>query len=98
MNTRLALIGQRRRLLSAQAAAQRHEIVPLVQPWRAPLAVVDAGLAVARAARRYPFLAVLGVAFLIRAPHRRWGAWAGHLLTVWEIFHSLRQLRPKRRA
>ena len=83
MNGKSARLAERRERLVAQAAAQRTALAQNLEPWRAPLALADQGVAALRYVGHHPAWlagAVLAVAAL--RPKRLgrglglvWGAW-----------------------
>lgn len=97
MNTRLTEITRRRATLVAQAAAQRDELGRLLQPWQAPLAFVDRGIALARRVRTHPLALAVGALLLLRLGLGRWSAWAGRVWTGWQIYQSLKDRQSQAR-
>jgi len=90
MNGKLTHLAERRRLLIAQAAAQRTALATDMTPWRARLALADKGIAAVRYVRSHPAL-VLGVALLVAALRpRRAGTWLQRGLLAWQIGRRLR--------
>lgn len=49
-----SLLAERRERLVAQASAQRKALAENIEPWRAPLALADRGLAALSFLRRHP--------------------------------------------
>ena len=98
MNAQLTAIARRRAVLLAKVAAQRSELGRWVQPWQAPLAHLDRGIALARRVRAYPFILASGVLLLSRLGPGRWSAWAGRLWAGWQIYQLVhdRQSRPRK--
>lgn len=80
---RTSTLAERREHLVEQAAAQRIALAKSMEPWRAPLALGDRGVAAFRYVRRHPALwlaAVLVIAvwrpkLTRRWPGRAWLAW-----------------------
>jgi hypothetical protein len=90
MNGKLTHLADRRRLLIAQAAAQRTALATHMAPWRARLALADKGIAAVRYVRSRPVL-ILGVALLVAALRpRRAGTWLQRGLLAWQIGRRLR--------
>jgi len=90
MNGKLTHLAERRRLLIAQAAAQRTALATDMTPWRARLALANKGIAAVRYVRSHPAL-VLGVALLVAALRpRRAGTWLQRGLLAWQIGRRLR--------
>jgi len=90
MNGKLTHLAERRRLLIAQAAAQRTALATDMTPWRSRLALADKGVAVVRYVRSHPAL-ILGVALLVAALRpRRAGTWLQRGLLAWQIGRRLR--------
>ncbi len=91
MNKKLARLAERRRLLVAQAAAQRTALAHTMEPWRARLALADRGIAALRYVRSHPALMV-GAALLLAALRpRRVGTWLQRGWVMWQIGRSLRR-------
>lgn len=95
MNTRLALIRQRREMLVLRAQAQRLQLEAIAQDWSKPLAFADTLLTAARRLNRYWLLYTLALTFFVRTRRVPLGLWIGRLWTVWEIYRSFRS-RPRR--
>jgi hypothetical protein len=96
MNTRLSSIQQHRAVLVARAAAQRREMGEIINAWSGPIALVERLAAVFRRLRVSPLVIPAAAALLFwMKRHHKW-RWAGHLITAWEIFSSLRRLRANR--
>jgi hypothetical protein len=91
MNTTLALIRQRRRLLLIQVAEQRLEMASTLARWRLPLSVADNVINVAKAAARRPVVVVLVSILLWRLSRGRLPRWTGRLMGVWEIYRFWRR-------
>jgi len=90
MNGKLTRLAERRRLLIAQAEAQRTALAINIAPWRARLALADKGIAVVRYVRSRPAL-ILGVALLVAAVRpRRAGTWLQRGFLAWQIGRRLR--------
>ena len=89
MNRKLTLLTERRDYLVAQAAAQRSALGQDLEPWRAPLALVDRSMAVMAYLRQHPAIPV-AVSLLIAAlrPQR-----AGrYLMRGWLLWRLARKL------
>jgi len=97
MNARLMEITRRRAALVAQAATQRSELGRWVQPWQAPLGLVDRGIALLRRVRTNPLALAVGVLLLFRLGSGRWSVWAGRLWTGWQIYQSLHDRQSRSR-
>jgi hypothetical protein len=97
MNQKLIQLAERRERLVAQAAAQRMALAQNIEPWRAPLARVDQGLAVLRFIKRNPAWLVGGAALLAALrPGRARAAGVGKWLTRgWAAWQMVRQLRGR---
>jgi hypothetical protein len=80
---RLAQIHARRERLLAKAAAQREEVVLLLAPWQAPLAVADKGLTVAAYLRAHPSIVLVAVAAVVVLSPKRAFRWARRSFAVW---------------
>jgi len=80
---RLAQIHARRERLLVKAAAQREEVALLLEPWHAPLAVADKGVAVAAYVREHPSIVVVAVAALVVLSPKRALRWARRAFAVW---------------
>ena len=89
MNKKLTLLAERREYLAAQAAAQRIMLAQSLEPWRAPLALADRGVAALRYIRSHPAL-LLGTAFVIAVLRPgRTARWLGRVWGVWQISRRL---------
>lgn len=90
MNGNLALLAERRERLIAQAAAQRKALAEGIEPWRAPLAMADQGLALLRFVMRHrAWIAGGAILFAATRPARA-GKWLGMGLTAWKMLLRLR--------
>lgn len=89
-NPSLSLAERRQRLI-AQCAAQRTVLAQTVEPWRAPLARVDQGLAAIRTLRRNPVLFVGGVVLLAILRPGRAMNWLRRGWLGWQLLHGLRK-------
>lgn len=80
--TLLQIVARRERLI-VQAATQRTALAETIEPWRAPLARVDQGLAVLRFLKRNPawvvgggvVLATFKLGVAMKWMRRGWGTW-----------------------
>lgn len=90
MNEKWVRLVERRERLVAQAAAQRMALAQNIEPWRAPLARVDQGLAVLRYVKRHPAWIVGGVALLAVLRPGNIGKWLGRGWVTWQMVHKLR--------
>lgn len=85
MNKKLARLAEHREHLLAQAAAQRAALAQNIEPWRAPMAFADRGLAVFRYLRLHPTLS-LGASLIIAPLLKvRTGKWLGRTWVVWQL-------------
>lgn len=85
MNSKSTRLAERREHLVAQAAAQRVALAHNLEPWRAPLALADRGVAALRTIRRHPAV-LLGAAlvFAVVRP-RRAAKWSRFLWVGWQV-------------
>jgi hypothetical protein len=90
MNKNLIRLAERRERLVAQAAAQRMTLAQSIEPWRAPLARVDQGLAALRYIKRHPAWIIGGVALLAALRPGRVGKWLGRGWIAWQMMHKSR--------
>lgn len=90
MNASLANIIHRRAMLVARAAAQREEIDRAAQPWRAPLAFADRGIALFHALRQHPLAAALAAVTLAQLVFRKRHRWMRTILAAWQVYRGLR--------
>jgi hypothetical protein len=90
MNKKLHHLAERRRLLVAQAAAQRTALVRSMEPWRARLALADRGIAAVRYVRRRPALLLGGALLLAALRPRRVGTWLQRGWLAWQLGRRLR--------
>jgi hypothetical protein len=90
MSKKLRLLIERRNNLVAQAATQRLVLSVTIEPWHAPLARVDQGLAVLRYLRHHPAWLIGGglVLAAFRPGHR--GSWLGRGWLAWKVLRKLR--------
>jgi len=65
MNKQLAEVSLQRRRLLEKIAVQRMEVVEIVQHWRKPLALADAGVKAARFIQHHPAWVAAGLATLL---------------------------------
>ena len=91
MNRRLVQLAERRRLLVAQAAAQRAALARDAAPVRARLALVDRGLEAARYVAHRPALIVGAVLLLAALRPRRAGKWLQRGWLAWQFGRRLRR-------
>ena len=83
MKQTLIRLAERRERLVAQAAAQRTALAENIEPWRAPLALADQGLAALRFLKRHPawivgggiVLATLRLGNTMKWLRRGWLSW-----------------------
>lgn len=89
MNSKSTQLAERRERLVAQAAAQRVALAHNLEPWRAPLALADRGVAAVRAIRQHPAL-LLGAALVFAAIRpRRAAKWSRFLWVGWQVGHRV---------
>lgn len=98
MNTRIAVIRHRRALLIARADLQRLQLAQVFQPWRKPLAMVDAVAEVVRAVRQHPVFTAVGTSLFVSTARHRWLLWAGRLFILWEVVQVVRMQRQKHQS
>ena len=89
MNKKQLRLGARREILVAQAAAQRIMLAKNLEPWRAPLALADRGLAILRFLKHHPAWIIGGVSLLAAFRPGHWGQWVRRGWMVWQITHKL---------
>jgi len=89
MSSKLTRLAERREHLVAQAAAQRTALAQNIEPWRAPLALADRGVAALRYIRRHPALLV-GATFMIAALRQKRAARG--LSRAWVVWRLGRRL------
>jgi len=90
MNGKLTPLAERRKLLIAQAEAQRTLLTINLAPWRERLSLADRAIGAVRYVRSHPAL-ILGVALLVAALRpRRAGTWLQRGLLAWQIGRRLR--------
>jgi hypothetical protein len=90
MNHKLTQLGERRRRLVAQAAAQRLALAHDVEPWRARLALVDRGVDAVRYVRRHPAL-LMGAALLLVVWRPRHAVkWLQRGWLIWQVGRRVR--------
>lgn len=90
MNGNLAILAERRERLIAQTAAQRKALAEGIEPWKAPLAMADQGLALLRFIMRHRAWIAGGVILFSAVRPARVGKWLGISLTAWKILLRLR--------
>lgn len=90
MNEKLVRLVERRERLVAQSAAQRMALAQNIEPWRAPLARVDQGLAVLRYVKSHPAWIIGSVALLAALRPGNVGKWLGRGWVTWQMVHKLR--------
>jgi hypothetical protein len=89
MNKKSVRLAEHRRLLIAQAEAQRSVLAHNLAPWRARLALADQGIAAVRYVRNRPGLLVAAVLLLAAFRPRRVGTWLQRGWLVWQIRRRL---------
>lgn len=94
MAEKLTRLAERRERLIAQIAAQRTTLAHSIEPWRAPLARVDQGLAALRFIKRHPAWMVGGGILFAALRPARVGKWLHYGWVAWQVVHRLRGRRP----
>jgi antirestriction protein ArdC len=89
MNIKPSRLAERRERLVALADLQRTALTQAIEPWRAPLALADHGLAVLRAVRRHPAWLVGGIVLLVVWRPGRAGTWLRRGWVTWRIARKL---------
>ena len=89
MNGKLTRLAERRRLLIAQAEAQRTALAANMAPWRARLALADKGIAAVRYVRSRPGLLVAAALLVAALRPRRVGTWLQRGWLAWQIRRRL---------
>ncbi|MDZ4201380.1 MAG: YqjK family protein [Gallionella sp.] len=90
MNKKFDHLALRRKYLVALAAEQRTTLAQNIEPWRAPLARADQGLAALRFVSRHPAIGIVGVAALLAALRLgRVGKWLQIGWVAWQMRHKL---------
>lgn len=95
MNHKLTELAERRARLVAQAEAQRATLAQSMQPWRAPLALADRGLAVLRYLKSHPALPIGAAALVAILRPRGAVRW---MQRGWVLWGVLRKIRGETRA
>ncbi|MDP2431218.1 MAG: YqjK-like family protein [Pseudomonadota bacterium] len=90
MRKNLAQLAERREHLVARAAAQRTVLAESIEPWRAPLAWADRGLAMLSVLKRHPVWIVGGVAAFASLRIDRAGKWLRRGWVTWQVVQKLR--------
>ena len=91
MNKRLEYLRRRRKLLVAQAAAQRSEVAVIKADLQPRLRFVEMGFAIVQAIRFLPELTTVSATMMLPAPKNRLLRWGSRLFTVWEVFSLVRK-------
>ncbi len=89
MNKKSVRLAERRRLLIAQAEAQRTALAHNLAPWRARLALADRGIAAVRYVRSRPGLLLAGALLVAALRARRVGTWLQRGWLAWQIRQRL---------
>ncbi len=89
MNKKMSRLAERREYLVAQAAAQRTALAQNLAPWRAPLALVDHGVAAFGYIRRSYALSVGATLMIAALRPQRTGKWLGGIWMVWQLGRKL---------
>lgn len=100
MNANSARLAEQRERLIKLAAAQRIALAQNIEPWRAPLARVDQGLAALRAIKRNPAWIIGGgvlLAALLRGNRLRGNSikWLRRSWMAWQVLRGLRRKKPE---
>ena len=90
MTRKLTHLAERRKLLIAQAEAQRALLTYNLMPWRERLSLADRGIAAVRYVRSHPALIVGAVLLVTALRPRRAGTWLQRGLLAWQIGRRLR--------
>lgn len=93
MNHKLTELAERRARLVAQAETQRTTLAQSVEPWRAPLAIADKGLAAVHYLRSHPALLVGAGVFLVALRPNRAVAWLQRGWVAWKVIRKIRGAR-----
>lgn len=96
MKARKEYLRLRREWLVSQAAAQRSEVAYVASDLQKTLRWMDMGVAVGRALRMHPVLAVAGATLLVHTSKTRGLFLAGRMFTAWELFNAVRKQWPRR--
>ena len=89
MNKKLIHLAQRRQHLLAQVAVQRIALAQNVESLRAPLRIMDQGVAVLRYLKQYPAVLV-GISLILASLRlKRAGKWAQRIWIGWQLGHRL---------
>ncbi|MGE5027037.1 MAG: YqjK-like family protein [Betaproteobacteria bacterium] len=91
MNSKLAVLAERRAELTARAAAQRVELAQRLEPWCGALAVVDQGVAAVRYFKRHPELMAVLATFAVVIRPRRIAILFKRGWVVWRMAHFIRR-------
>ncbi|HRK78470.1 MAG TPA: YqjK-like family protein [Thiobacillus sp.] len=89
MNEKSTRLAERRERLVAQAAAQRTALAQNLDPWRAPLALVDQGVAALRYVRRRPALLMGAMLMIAVLRPKRLGRGLGLVWGAWQLGRRL---------
>jgi len=90
MNHKLTELAKRRARLVAQAETQRTALAQSMEPWRAPLAIADKGLAAVHYLRSHPALLVGAGVFLVALRPNRAVAWLQRGWVAWKVIRKIR--------
>lgn len=89
MNAKLALLADRRARLVARAHDQRATLAHCVEPMRAPLEIVDRGIAVIGYIQRHPVVTFATVALTIALRPQRAGRWLRRGWVMWRLSRAV---------
>jgi hypothetical protein len=90
MNRKLTQLAERRKLLIAQAEAQRALLTYDLAPWRERLSLADRAIGAIRYIRSHPALIVGAVLLVTALRPRHAGTWLQRGLLAWQIGRRLR--------
>ncbi|MGO9446716.1 MAG: YqjK-like family protein [Thiobacillaceae bacterium] len=85
MSKELARLAERRNHLVAQAAEQRTALAQSLEPWQAPLALADQGIAALRYIRRHPALSTGAALVMVALRPKPTGKWLRRLWLAWQL-------------
>jgi hypothetical protein len=91
MNTKQAQLAQRHAALVNRIAEQRNQLSVAMEPFQAPLSLVDKGVMVYRFLAHKPLL-MGGIAALVAATHpKRWLFVLENGFMIWQLFSAARR-------
>lgn len=89
---RMTRLARRKGRLIAASTRQRAELAAELAAWRAPVAVLERGIAAARFVTAHPVIVAAAIATVAVLGRRRLLRWAGRALLVWRSWRTLRTL------